>query len=66
MILIGYGVCLLLFVVVLAFLQINSNFLNFFNFRFEMWQTLPAPQCATILDSAIGLPGIDQNPQDWT
>jgi hypothetical protein len=35
-----------------AFLQINSNFLHFLDFRFEIWQTPPAPQCATFPESA--------------
>ena len=51
MILIGSGVVCCLFVVP-SFLQINSNFLHFLDFRFEIWQTPPAPQCATFLDSA--------------
>jgi hypothetical protein len=35
-----------------AFSQINQNFLHFLDFRFEIWHTPPAPQCATFVKSA--------------
>jgi hypothetical protein len=66
MILIGSGVCCCLFV--LAFLQINSNFLHFFDLKFGRHHRPPDAQLFLIWRQprTIGSPGIDQNPQDWT
>jgi hypothetical protein len=63
MILIGSCVVVcLLFVLAFFLLQINSNFLHFLDFRFQIWQTPPAvQQSSTPLRNFFGL-GVNLGP----